>query len=171
MDFLYDADVAKNFYTGESANVFISGFDGSTPGTILTISNASFLTSTGRNMCTVRVKLTNPGVVADSRTGYAMIASNVSYGTTTISYTGTSTVYAAASGTVSNFTKLAGSKVAQGEVLCSVSSDSLSVQLKNAKLAIETAKLSASTAKDSMDNYTIKSPSLRHHHRKEIRLG
>ena len=158
VDFLYDADVAKNFYAGESANVFISGFDGSTPGAILTISNASFLTSTGRNMCTVRVKLTNPGVVADSRSGYAMIAGNVSYGTTTISYTGTSTVYAATSGTVSNFSKLPGSKVTQGEVLCSLSSDSLRTQLKSAQLAIDTAKLSANTAKDSMDNYTIKSP-------------
>lgn len=158
VDFLYDADVAKSFYVGESAALYINGFEGSTSGTVLSISSASFVTSTARKMCTVRVKISNPGMMTENQTGYAMIAGNASYGTTPINYAGTTTMYAAASGTVSKLTKLAGSRVAQGEVLCNISSDALRDQLKSAQLAIETARLSAATAQDSMGNYTIKSP-------------
>lgn len=158
VDFLYDADVAKNFHIGQNVEVYITGFDGSTPGTITSISSASFLTTTGRDMCTVRVKLSNPGTVADNRTGYAIVAGNSSYGTTKISYTGTSTVYATGAGTVTNFTKLPGSKVTQGEVLCTLSSDSLRAQLKSAQLAIDSAKLGVNSAENSISDYSIRSP-------------
>ena len=67
-------------------------------------------------------------------------------------------MYAAGSGTVNDFTKLAGSTVTKGEVLCTVESETIRDQIENARLSLQSAQLSASTAADSVDDYNIKSP-------------
>ena len=67
-------------------------------------------------------------------------------------------VYASGSGTVSGFSKLAGSTVTKGEQLCTVDSESIRSQLATAKLTVESAQLSAGTAASAVDDYTIRSP-------------
>ncbi len=90
-------------------------------------------------------------------TATAQIGSYGSYGQTPLTLGGASTVYATASGTVQNLTKLAGSTVKQGETLCTVESENARDQIKNAKLNLENAQLAASMAADSLDDYNIDS--------------
>lgn len=71
---------------------------------------------------------------------------------------GATTVYATGSGTVSGFSKLSGSTVSKGEVLCTIESEANRSQLQTAKLSVESAKLSASNAAGTLDDYTITSP-------------
>lgn len=66
-------------------------------------------------------------------------------------------MYASGSGTIQNLSKLAGSTVKQGEVLCTVSSETVRDQLQNARLNLQNAELAASMAADSLDDYNITS--------------
>ena len=69
-----------------------------------------------------------------------------------------SVVYASGSGTVNDFSKLAGSTVTKGEVLCTVESETIRDQIESARLNLQSAQLSASTASGAVDDYNIKSP-------------
>ena len=101
IDFVFTYADPNTFYIGQSATVFINGFAGSVQGTVTSVSNATSVTSNGKESCTVRVKVPNPGVISDAYTASAVIGSYSSYGAAPISMAGSTTVYATGSGTVS----------------------------------------------------------------------
>ena len=144
VDFLFPYAKSTDFYVGQ-------------PATVESVSNSASVTSNGLSAISVRVKIQNPGVLSDSMTATAQIGSYGSYGQTPLNLGGASTVYATASGTVQNLTKLAGSTVKQGETLCTVESENARDQIKNAKLNLENAQLAASMAADSLNDYNIDS--------------
>lgn len=158
IDFLFPYTSASAFYIGQPATIFVGNFDGTAQGSVVSISDSTTLTSNGMQARTVRVKLSNPGIVSDAFTASAVIGSYSSYGNASITMPNSTVVYAAGNGTVSGFNKLSGSTVTKGETLCSLDSESLRDALANAKLSLESAQLSASTAADNLDNYTIKAP-------------
>ena len=67
------------------------------------------ITSNGKEAVSVRVRLNNPGTVSDAVTASAIIGSYSSYGQAPVSMPASSVVYASGSGTVNDFSKLAGS--------------------------------------------------------------
>ncbi len=158
IDFLFTYASPDQFYAGQPATVFIGDFDGTVQGTVVSVSDNTSVTANGKQSCTVRVKLPNPGIVSDSFTASAVIGSYTSYGNAPISMAASAVVYASGSGTVSGFSKLAGSTVTKGEQLCTVDSESIRSQLATAKLTVESAQLSAGTAASAVDDYTIRSP-------------
>lgn len=158
IDFLFTYVSPDQFYMGQSATVFIGNFDGPVQGTVAAVSDATAVTSNGRQSCTVRVKVPNPGVVSAAFTASAVIGSYQSYGNAPITMAASATVYAAGSGTVTGFSKMVGSTVTKGEVLCTVESEANRAQLQNARLGVESAQLSAGTAAGNLDDYNIKSP-------------
>ena len=157
VDFLFPYAQSSDFYVGQSATVYVGSFDAPVSGTVESVSNSTSVTSNGLSAISVRVKIHNPGVVSDSMTANALIGSYASYGQTPLNLGGSSTVYATASGTIQNLTKLAGSTVKQGETLCTVESEGARDQLQNARLNLENAQLAASMAADSLDDYNIDS--------------
>lgn len=158
IDFLFTYADPSSFYVGQSASVFMDGVDGSVQGKVVSVSNSTAVTSNGKESCTVRVRVDNPGSLSASYTASAVIGSYTSYGQAPISMAGASTVYATGSGTVSGFKKLTGSTVTKGETLCTIDSDSTRSALENARLNIQSSQLSVSTASDNLDDYNIKSP-------------
>lgn len=158
MDFLFLYVSPSDFYAGQSATVFIDGVDGSVQGTVVSVSDSTMVTSNGKQGCTVRVKIQNPGAISESYTASAIIGSYTSYGTTPITMPASAVVYAGTSGTITGFSKLSGSSVTKGEALCTIDSESGRSQLENARLALESARLSASSAQGNLEDYTIKSP-------------
>ena len=158
IDFLFPFAAPSDFYVGQSATVFVDGYAGSQMGTVTYVSNSSAITSNGKQAVSVRVRLNNPGAVSDAVTASAVIGNYSSYGQSPVSMPASTIVYAAGSGTVNDFTKLAGSTVTKGEVLCTVESETIRAQIENARLSLQSAQLSASTAADSVDDYNIKSP-------------
>ena len=158
IDFLFPFAAPSDFYVGQSATVFVDGYAGSQMGTVTYVSNSSTITSNGKQAVSVRVRLNNPGAVSDAVTASAVIGNYSSYGQSPVSMPASTIVYAAGSGTVNDFTKLAGSTVTKGEVLCTVESEIIRDQIENARLSLQSAQLSASTAADSVDDYNIKSP-------------
>ena len=158
IDFLFPFAAPSDFYVGQSATVCVDGYAGSQMGTVTYVSNSSAITSNGKQAVSVRVRLNNPGAVSDAVTASAVIGNYSSYGQSPVSMPASTIVYAAGSGTVNDFTKLAGSTVTKGEVLCTVESETIRDQIENARLSLQSAQLSASTAADSVDDYNIKSP-------------
>ena len=159
-DFLVTYVDPSEFHAGQSATVFINGFAGSVQGTVESVSDSTTVTSNGKESCTVRVRIANPGTLTDagSYTAQAVIGSYTSYGNARLSMGGSTVVCSDGSGTVSGFSKLPGSTVAQGEALCTLSSDALDQQIEDARLSIQSARLRQSSARDSLDGYRITSP-------------
>ena len=157
VDFLFPYAKPTDFYVGQPASVYVGNFDAPVDGTVESVSNETTLTSNGMNSVSVRVKITNPGGISDAYTASARIGAYASYGQTSINMGGSTTVYASGSGTIKNLSKLAGSTVKQGEVLCTVSSETVRDQLQNARLNLQNAELAASMASDSLDDYNITS--------------
>ena len=115
-DFLFTYVDPSEFHAGQSATVFINGFAGSVQGTVESVSDSTTVTSNGKESCTVRVRIANPGTLTDagSYTAQAVIGSYTSYGNAAINLPASATVYAAGSGSVSGFDKLMGSTVKKG---------------------------------------------------------
>lgn len=157
-DFLFTYVSPDEFYVGQSATVFIGNFDGAVNGKVTSVSSDTAVTSNGKQSCTVRVKLDNPGIVPASYTATAVIGSYTSYGNAPLSMAASATVYAAGSGAVSGFSKLIGSTVKKGDTLCTIDSDIMRNEIRSAKLNLESTQLSAATAADNLDDYNIKSP-------------
>ena len=158
IDFLFPYADPSNFYVGQIATVFVGDFDDSIQGTVTSVSDSNAVTSNGMSGCSVRVEMKNPGIVSDSYTASAVIGNYTSYGDAAIHMGASSTVYATASGTVRDMKKLAGSTVRQGEVLCTIDSESARTQLENARLNLQNAQLAASSTADNLDDYSIESP-------------
>ena len=158
IDFLFPFAAPSDFYVGQSATVFVDGYAGSQMGTVTYVSNSTTITSNGKEAVSVRVRLNNPGAVSDAVTASAVIGNYSSYGQSPVSMPASTIVYAAGSGTVNDFTKLAGSTVTKGEVLCTVESETIRDQIESARLNLQSAQLSASTASGAVDDYNIKSP-------------
>lgn len=158
IDFLFPFASPSDFYVGQAATVFVDGYAGSQMGTVTYVSNSTTITSNGKEAVSVRVRLNNPGTVSDAVTASAIIGSYSSYGQAPVSMPASSVVYASGSGTVNDFSKLAGSTVTKGEVLCTVESEAIRAQIENARLSLESARLSAGTAADHLEDYTITSP-------------
>ena len=158
IDFLFPFAAPSDFYVGQTATVFVDGYAGSQAGTVTSVSNSTAITSNGKPSVSVRVRLNNPGAISDAYTASAVIGNYTSYGQATVSMPASTVVYAAGSGTVTGFSKLAGSTVSKGEVLCTVESETIRDQVENARLNLQSAQLSANTASDSVDDYNITSP-------------
>lgn len=158
IDFLFPYVEPSEFYVGQSATVFIGDFVDSVPGAVEAVSDSTAVMSNGQEGSSVRVKITNPGVLSDNFKASAAIGSYCSYGQATVSMAGTAMVYSLGSGTVTGFNKLAGSNVTKGEVLCTIESETNRAQAANAELALRSARLSADTASDGLEDYRITSP-------------
>ena len=158
MDFLFAFAEPEDFYIGQSATVFIDGFDGSQPGTVTYVSDSSAITANGKQAVSVRVRLNNPGAVSDAFTATAVIGNYTSYGDTPVAMPASFIVYATASGTINDLNKLSGAAVTKGEVLCTVESEATRNQIESARLNLESAQLSAGTAAGTVDDYNITAP-------------
>ena len=153
VDFLFPYASPDKFYVGQTATVFITGFAGSYTGTVSSVPDTTSTTSNGMSACTVRVTLKNPGNLTDSGsyTASAVIGSYTSYGQAALHMSGADTVYAKASGTISGFNKVASSTVSAGESLCTIVSDALDTQIRNAQLTVQSAG-------NAMENFTLTAP-------------
>ena len=92
IDFLFPFTASSAFYVGQPATIFIGNFDGSVQGSVASVSDSTVITGNGLQACSVRVKLTNPGIVSDSFTASAVIGSYSSYGNANVTMPASSVV-------------------------------------------------------------------------------
>lgn len=162
MDFVFSYADSDDFYVGQSATIFINGFDGTIQGTVQQVSGSSVASGnaagSGMELTTVRVKAANPGLVTEDYTGSAIIGSYSSYGNTPVKISDASTITARTSGKISGLSLLAGDSVAKGDRICTITGDSVENSIENARISVSNAATSLENAQSRLEDYQIKAP-------------
>ena len=151
IDFQFSYANDGDFYVGQPAKIYITGYAGYIDGTVAQVGGSSMANATGMKMTTVRVKAANPGLVSGDCTASAVVGNYTSYGQTTVKVGTGSTITASASGKVSGLTLMPGDSVSSGQRICTITGDSVDNQLQNAKASLENAQ-------DRLDDYMVTSP-------------
>lgn len=151
IDFQFSYANDGDFYVGQPARIYITGYAGYIDGTVAQVGGSSMANDTGMKMTTVRVKAANPGLVTGDCTASATIGNYTSYGQTTVKIGTGSTITASASGKVSGLTLMPGDSVSNGQRICTITGDSVDNQIENAKTSLENAQ-------ERLDDYSITSP-------------
>lgn len=150
IDFSFTYVSSSEFYVGQRADVFVSGYDGSLTGTVERVSSST-ATVNGMEATVVRVRLTNPGLLTSSDTASAAIGSHSSYGQAAIHVGSTNIVTAGTSGTVTNLDVITGDTVSAGQRICTLSGDSVSDMLENAREKLENTQ-------EKLEDYQVTAP-------------
>ena len=158
IDFSFTYADSDDFYIGQSATVFIDGFAGSLTGTVTAVSSSSAAVSTGVPLTTVRVRLTNPGLVTTDYTASAVIGSYSSYGQASIKVGASSVITAEASGKVSGFDWLVGDTISSGDRICTITGDSVDNAIESAQISVSNAATSLENAQENLEDYSITAP-------------
>lgn len=149
---------AKNFYRGQSATVRISSNGEILNGTVTDVTSSGYATTGNMLVRTVKIKVTNPGVLANTETATAEIDGLACSSTGTFEYAAERTITAKASGDIDEVYVMVGSKVAAGAALVHIDSDTVSDNLTSSSLSLRSSALSRDSARDRLDDYTITAP-------------
>lgn len=158
IDFSFTYADSDDFYIGQTATVFINGFEGTLTGKVTAVSRSSAAVSTGVPLTTVRVRLTNPGLVTSDYTASAVIGSYSSYGQAAVKVGASSVITAEASGKVSGFNWLVGDTISSGDRICTLTGDSVDNQIENARISVSNASTSLENAQENLEDYSITAP-------------
>ena len=162
MDFQFSYAAPSNFYVGQSATIYITGFAGTLQGTVQQVSTSTWASGnaagSGQQMTTVRVKATNPGLITSDYTASAVIGSYSSYGQTSVKVSATSVVTAGASGKITGFSYLAGDLIQNGDRICTITGNNVDNSIENARISLNNASTSLQNAQDKLDDYEVTAP-------------
>ncbi len=162
MDFQFSYADPSEFYVGESATIFISGFAGTVQGTVQQVSSSTTASSStvgsGKQLTTVRVKAVNPGLVTADNTASATIGSYASYGQTSIKVGASSVITAETSGKISGMNYLTGDTIKSGDKVCTITGDGVDNSIENARINLSNAQNSLQNAKNKLEDYEVTAP-------------
>ena len=153
----FNANDAKNLYSGAVGTVYLDNSSKELTGTIDRVSTGS-VESNGVQVSQVTIKVKNPGTIKEGDTATAIINGVACNRAGTFEVNDTKNVTAKVSGDIDKVHVVVGDKVQKGQALATITSDNVNQQLRNTKLAYDDASTSVSDAYDILDNYTITAP-------------
>ncbi len=154
----FPADEAVSFYVGQAAAVTVDGSFETLPGTVTAVSASDSVLSGGRIVRMVTIEVQNPGAITAETTATATIGASACAQNAAFEYRAEKTVTAGAAGTVASLPVAEGSPVSKDQLLISLSSDTITDQIASAGDQVRDAQLSLENQRDTLDNYTLKSP-------------
>lgn len=149
---------AGGIYSGQAANIEMTGGGGSYMGTVKTVSSGSTVNSLGVPVTNVEISVTNPGAITTGDTATAVVGGTACAEPGTFKYSHEETVMAKASGKVRNLSLIEGDRVSAGRTILTIESSSVSNQVKKSALSVSDAELSLKGLQDDLDQYSISSP-------------
>lgn len=149
---------AGGIYSGQAANIEMTGGGGSYMGTVKTVSSGSTVNSLGVPVTNVEISVTNPGAITTGDTATAVVDGTACAEPGTFKYYHEETVTAKASGKVRNLSLIEGDRVSAGRTILTIESSSVSNQVKKSALSVSDAELSLKGLQDDLDQYSISSP-------------
>lgn len=149
---------AGGIYSGQAANIEMTGGGGSYMGTVKTVSSGSTVNSLGVPVTNVEISVTNPGAITTGDTATAVVGGTACAEPGTFKYSHEETVTAKASGKVRNLSLIEGDRVSAGRTILTIESSSVSNQVKKSALSVSDAELSLKGLQDDLDQYSISSP-------------
>lgn len=149
---------AGGIYSGQAANIEMTGGGGSYMGTVKTVSSGSTVNSLGVPVTNVEISVTNPGAITTGDTATAVVGGTACAEPGTFKYSHEETVTAKASGKVRSLSLIEGDRVSAGRTILTIESSSVSNQVKKSALSVSDAELSLKGLQDDLDQYSISSP-------------
>lgn len=149
---------AGGIYSGQAADIEMTGGGGSYMGTVKTVSSGSTVNSLGVPVTNVEISVTNPGAITTGDTATAVVDGTACAEPGTFKYYHEETVTAKASGKVRNLSLIEGDRVSAGRTILTIESSSVSNQVKKSALSVSDAELSLKGLQDDLDQYSISSP-------------
>ncbi len=152
------SDEAAGFHVGQSASVILESTFETLEGTVSKIDQVDTVLEGGMIVRYVTVEVANPGALSVSQTGSAVVDGCASAGSAAFRYAAEENITAEVSGTVASIRAQEGSWVNKGDVILTLTSDSVDDNVQSAADSLRNAELSLESRYDQLDNYTITSP-------------
>lgn len=152
------SDEAAGFRVGQSASVTLESTFETLEGTVSKIDRVDTVLEGGMIVRYVTVEVANPGALSVSQTGSAVVDGCASAGSAAFRYAAEENITAEVSGTVASIRAQEGSWVNKGDVILTLTSDSVDDNVQSAADSLRNAELSLESRYDQLDNYTVTSP-------------
>jgi len=152
------SDEAAGFYVGQSASVTLESTFETLEGTVSKIAGTDTVLAGNMIVRYVTVEVSNPGALTAEQTGSVTVNGRASAGSGAFEYAAEQSLTAEASGEVASIRAQEGVWVNKGDVILTLSSDSVDNDIQSASESIRSAELSLESRYDQLDDYTITSP-------------
>ena len=154
----FPADDAASFYVGQSATVTLDSTFETLTGTVSKIAGNTQVLTGNVIVREVTIQVSNPGGLSTTQSASAAVGGVGSSSAATFAYADEAAVTASVSGTVSAVSFQEGDWVEKGQVLVSLTSDSVDDQIQSASESLRNAELSYDKQTEQLDDYTITAP-------------
>ena len=154
----FHATDAASFTVGQAASVAVDGTTEVLMGTVDEISATNSVGPGGTLVRNVTVKVPNPGALDVTSTGTVTVGGATCAASGSFEYAANKQIVAKTSGELAELYVKEGDPVTDGQLIGTFKGDTISDQIENARLNVQSAQLSLQSARDSLDNYTIKAP-------------
>lgn len=152
------SDEAADFYVGQSASVTLESTFETLAGTVSRVDRADTVLEGSMIVRYVTVEVTNPGALSVNQTGSVEVDGCTSAGSASFQYAAEQNIMAEVSGQVAGIRAREGNWVNKGEVILTLTSDSVDDSVQSAADSLRNAELSLESRYGQLDNYTITSP-------------
>jgi len=143
---------------GDTATVTSSVNMGIVSGTVIEKAAVPVAQSDGSKLYDVTISFTNPGAFMAGQTVGGAVGSMISPGSGTISYSASGMAKSEAEGTVTAIHYKNGDYVQKGQTILTISSDTISNNIKSSSISYQNAKLALQESQKQLENYNITSP-------------
>ena len=147
-----------SIHIGDSAELTSSKHMSSVSGTVTHKSTASYAGSDGSALYNVTISFTNPGAFYDGLIVGGSVGSAISPGSGKVENSSQNTLTAETNGTVSKVYCQNGDYVKKGDVIATLTSDTVSDKITDSNLSYRSAELQMQQTEKDMEDYNITSP-------------
>ena len=158
LDLPFLSNEAASFSVGQSASVTLESTFETLEGRVSKVGQVDTVLEGNRIVRYVTVEVTNPGGLSASHTGSAVVDGCASAGSAVFAYAAEQSITAEVSGQVATIRVPEGGWVNRGDVILTLTSDSVEDSVQSAADSLRNAQLSLESRQDQLDNYTITSP-------------
>lgn len=158
VDLPFNASQINNISIGDTATISSSAHMSGVTGTVAHIAANPTAQSDGTMLYNVTIKMNNPGSFTAGLVVGGEISGMVSPGSGTIECEDAQNVSPETNGTISKIYVSNGDFVSKGDTIMTLTSDTISDNIKNSDIQYKSSSLSLQESKDSLDDYSITSP-------------
>ena len=148
----------SNIWIGLSAEITSSSNAGSFRGRVVEKSSSATPQSDGSKLYDVTIEFENPGAITDGQTVGGEVNGMISPGSGTVTYSEQGKANASLEGTVTGVYYSNGDFVNKGDTIVTLSSDTISSNIKNSSISYQNAQLALKQQEQDLDDYSITSP-------------
>lgn len=152
------ADEAAGFSAGQRAAVTLESTFETLEGTVSKVDRADTVLEGNMIVRYVTVEVANPGALSVNQTGSVTVDGCASAGSAAFAYAAEENITAEVSGQVAAIRAREGDRVNRGDVILTLTSDSVEDSVQSAADSLRNAELSLESRQDQLDNYTVTSP-------------